>query len=110
MKKTIAYCGLNCEKCDAYIATMNDDDELRKKTAKLWSKLNQTEILPEMINCEGCRFDGMKTPFCDSICQIRQCALSKSVETCADCEKIKCCEKLSVITSNDPEALNNLQG
>lgn len=110
MKKTIAYCGLNCEKCDAYIATMNDDDELRKKTAKLWSKLNQTEILPEMINCEGCRFDGMKTPFCDSICQIRQCALSKSVETCADCEKMKCCEKLLVITSNDPEALNNLQG
>lgn len=25
MKKTIGYCGLDCEKCDAYMATINDD-------------------------------------------------------------------------------------
>ena len=25
MRKMIAYCGLDCEKCDAYIATINDD-------------------------------------------------------------------------------------
>lgn len=31
MKKMIAYCGLDCEKCDAYIATINDDQKLRKK-------------------------------------------------------------------------------
>ncbi|MEG1806496.1 MAG: DUF3795 domain-containing protein, partial [Clostridia bacterium] len=29
MKKMIAYCGLDCEKCDAYIATINNDDALR---------------------------------------------------------------------------------
>lgn len=29
----IAYCGLNCEECKAYIATVNDDDELREKVA-----------------------------------------------------------------------------
>ena len=38
MKKMIAYCGLDCEKCDAYIATINDDQKLRKKTAKLWAE------------------------------------------------------------------------
>lgn len=31
MKKLIAYCGLDCEKCDAYLATINDDQDLRKK-------------------------------------------------------------------------------
>lgn len=31
MKKMIAYCGLDCEKCDAYLATVNDDRELREK-------------------------------------------------------------------------------
>lgn len=31
MKEMIAYCGLDCEKCDAYIATINDDQELREK-------------------------------------------------------------------------------
>ena len=49
MKDKIAYCGLNCEKCDAYIATINDDQELREKTAKLWAELNNAPILPEHI-------------------------------------------------------------
>lgn len=29
MKEMIAYCGLDCEKCDAYIATINDNQKLR---------------------------------------------------------------------------------
>ena len=45
MKKLIAYCGLDCEKCDAYLATINDDQELRIKTAKLWAELNHAPIL-----------------------------------------------------------------
>ncbi|WP_415930520.1 DUF3795 domain-containing protein [Zhenpiania hominis] len=32
-KRRIRYCGLDCEKCDAYIATVNDDQALREKTA-----------------------------------------------------------------------------
>ena len=51
MKKMIAYCGLDCEKCDAYLATINDNQDLRKKTAKLWAKLKNAPILPEHINC-----------------------------------------------------------
>ena len=47
------------------------------KTAKLWAELNNAPILPEHINCEGCRVDGAKTVFCDSLCGIRQCALKK---------------------------------
>ena len=30
MKEMIGYCGLDCEKCDAYLATINDDPALRK--------------------------------------------------------------------------------
>lgn len=63
MKKMIAYCGLDCEKCDARVATLTNDDALREKTAKLWSELNGVEILPKMINCEGCRVDGTKLTF-----------------------------------------------
>ena len=50
MKDMIGYCGLDCEKCDAYIATVNDDQALREKTAKLWAELNNAPILPEHIN------------------------------------------------------------
>ena len=63
MNKMIAYCGLDCEKCDAYLATINDDHELRRKTAKLWAELNNAPILPEHINCQGCRAEGVKTGF-----------------------------------------------
>ena len=44
-KEMIAYCGLDCEKCDAYIATIIDDQELREKTAMLWAELNNAPIL-----------------------------------------------------------------
>ena len=60
MKRFIAICGLDCEKCDAFIATKNDDQALREKTAKLWAELNNAPILPEHINCNGCRTDGRK--------------------------------------------------
>ena len=73
----------------------------RIKAAAEWSKLNQVEILPEMINCEGCRMDGVKTPFCDSLCQIRQCVMSQKVETCISCGQMKSCEKLKMISYNN---------
>ena len=57
----IGCCGLDCEKCDARIATITDDNALREQTATLWSKLNGVTITPEMINCVGCRIEGVKT-------------------------------------------------
>lgn len=109
MKKLIAYCGLDCEKCDARTATLNDDNALREKVAKLWSQMNGVEITPEMINCEGCRADGLKTPFCDSLCPIRQCALGKALETCGDCSTMNNCQTVAMVISNNAEALNNLK-
>ena len=49
MKTMIAFCGLDCEQCDAYLATVRDDRALREKTAKLWSELNHVEILPDVF-------------------------------------------------------------
>ena len=80
MKDMIGYCGLDCESCDAYLATVNDDQALRERTAKVWAELNQAPILPEHINCEGCRMNGAKTVFCDRLCGIRQCAIKKGLQ------------------------------
>ena len=85
MKNMIAYCGLDCEKCDAYLATIHNDYALREKTARLWAELNHAPILPEHINCEGCRADGVKTVYCESYCSIRQCALKKGETKCGSC-------------------------
>ena len=72
----IGCCGLDCEKCDARIATLANDNALRKKTAALWTELNGVTILPEMINCVGCRVEGEKTPFCDKLCHTKACIVS----------------------------------
>ena len=109
IKKLIAYCGLDCEKCDARIATLSNDNALREKVANLWSELNGVEITPEMINCEGCRVDGVKTPFCDSLCHIRQCARNKGCETCGDCSTFNGCQTVGTVISNNAEALDNLK-
>ena len=44
MNDYIAYCGLDCESCKARLATINDDNELRLKVSKEWSRLNGVEI------------------------------------------------------------------
>ena len=110
MKPMIAFCGLDCEKCDAYLATIHDDQALREKTAKLWSEWNHVEILPEDINCEGCRVDGKKTVYCDKLCEIRRCARKKGFETCGDCAGLETCPTAAMIISNNPDALKNLKG
>ncbi len=109
MKDYIAYCGLDCETCDARIATVNNDNAQREKVAKHWSELNGMEITPEMINCVGCRIDGVKTPYCASLCPIRRCALERRVETCGDCGETETCEKLGAIVRNNAEAFHNLE-
>ena len=107
--RNIGCCGLDCFRCDAYLATKNNDDKLREKTAELWSELNKTKILPEQINCEGCRFDGKKTFFCDQLCEIRKCAMKNNVGTCAACDRMEDCDILSRIIVNSPEAKRNLE-
>ena len=110
MNRLIAVCGLDCEKCDAYIATKNNDQALREKTAKLWAELNNAPILPEHINCDGCRMNGRKTVFCDRLCRIRQCALLKGFETCGDCPEKDTCPKVGAIWQHNPQAKENLEG
>ena len=109
MKDFIAYCGLDCERCEARLATVNGDSTMIEKVAKHWSELNGVEITPAMIHCTGCRIDGMKTPYCDDLCPIRQCAMGKGYETCGDCHEVGTCERLEAILRNNPDARGNLR-
>ena len=105
----LACCGLDCEACDARIATIRNDGALREKTAALWTKLNGTTITAEMIHCTGCRAEGVKTPFCDRLCPIHNCVREKGLDTCADCPQMSGCPTLERITANNPSALERLE-
>ncbi len=103
MKRYIAYCGLNCKDCDARLATVTDNNELRTQIAKRWSQMTGADITIQMINCEGCRIDGIKTPYCQSLCPIRKCAMDKGFEICSDCGDIGHCAKVGAIIGNNAD-------
>jgi len=98
MEKNIAMRGLDCSSCAAFIATKNNDDELRKKTAKECterykeSNRNRPPIKPEEINCHGCLSDGPVYFYCQR-CEIRKCGFDKRIKNCKECKDYRC-EKL----------------
>ncbi len=109
MKNLIACCGLDCETCDARIATLTNDDELRRTTAAKWAEMNNSPaITPETINCMGCRTDGVKFGWC-SMCEIRSCATGHGFGTCGECSEIDTCPTVKPILDNDPNARRNLE-
>jgi hypothetical protein len=109
MEKLISCCGLNCAACDARIATLANDDELRAQTAEKWKvQHGATGITPEMINCTGCREAGVKFSHCE-VCEIRNCVTSKDFETCANCDKLDDCALIANLHKFVPEALENLK-
>ncbi|MDR2935939.1 MAG: DUF3795 domain-containing protein [Rikenellaceae bacterium] len=107
MKQLIACCGIDCENCDARIATLADDNALREETAKKWSAMNNVPITAEMISCIGCRTDGVKYGYC-AMCEIRSCVRQKGFDTCGDCEKIDACPTVGPVFEHVPGAKDNL--
>lgn len=108
MEKLISCCGLDCMTCDAWKATITNDDVLRAKTAEIWKVQFSPDITTEMINCTGCREVGVKFAHCDQ-CEIRNCVKSKGYETCADCDQLESCTIVGNIHKYVPEALENLK-
>ena len=108
MIENIACCGLNCIECPAYIAKQTDDQELREKTSKAWSGPGFT-VEAKQVNCEGCHSTGELFFHCYK-CDVRNCALEKEVNTCADCGEYPCSDKLEVLWKqlNAPNAKKTL--
>jgi hypothetical protein len=108
MSKVIACCGLNCETCDARIATIENDDLLRQATVEKWRAMyNAQNITIDMINCTGCREEGIKYFHC-SDCEIRKCVQMKGFQTCRDCTELENCAMVIAIHKYVPEAHSNL--
>jgi hypothetical protein len=90
MKKMIAFCGLDCSVCPAYIAHATNDQALREKTAKEWSTQYGADISPDRVNCVGCTpVKGVHIGHCAE-CAIRKCGLEKKVANCGVCADYGC--------------------
>ena len=107
-KRMIAYCGLACSDCKAYIATQKNDDALRAETAKEWSERFKIQVKPTDINCDGCPTDsGRLVAYC-AMCNIRKCAREKKLTSCAECPEYSCA-KLDKFLANSPQARKTLE-
>jgi len=103
MSKMIAYCGLVCSSCPTFLATQNDDDVAREKTAALYSEKFGFNLKPEDINCDGCLSDeGKLIGYCQT-CEIRKCCCEKGLDNCALCND-QPCEKLIKLHDFSPDA------
>jgi hypothetical protein len=94
MAELVAYCGIVCTECPAFIATQTNDDAKKKEVAEQWAKQYNMPIKPEDIHCDGCvTKDGRHIGYCN-ICEIRKCGIQKAVMNCAYCDDYGC-EKLT---------------
>ncbi|MCJ7630946.1 DUF3795 domain-containing protein, partial [Candidatus Bathyarchaeota archaeon] len=85
MENRFGCCGLNCEECPVFVATTDNDYNLRQTSAKEWSVLYADylgkALEPSDINCKGCHSE--YTSFIGCInCPIKQCCSEKSLGTC----------------------------
>ncbi|MBI9058868.1 MAG: DUF3795 domain-containing protein [Labilibaculum sp.] len=88
-KERIAYCGINCSTCPAYVATQKGQENVRIRIAKLWSDKDYQYDACE-ITCKGCHEPwGKKFRHCQE-CQVRACAREKLYDTCAECADYPC--------------------
>jgi len=91
MARLIAYCGLDCGECEAYIATQKNDRAGLEAAAKKWTEqFGARDIAAEMCICDGCSEGGrLSTAHCKT-CAIRLCASVRGVATCAHCQDFGC--------------------
>ena len=103
MSQMIAYCGLVCSECPTFIATKNNDDEARVKTAAFYKKTYGFDCKPEEINCDGClSAGGQLIGYCQT-CDIRKCCSDKGHANCSVCEE-QPCEKMIQFHTFSPDA------
>ncbi len=107
MERIIAFCGLTCSECPAYLATQHDSEEERQKVAESWSKQFDADIKSEDIHCDGC-LPGVSRHFQHCFeCDIRACGVVRGVDNCAFCQEYAC-EKLERFLALVPEAKTRL--
>jgi hypothetical protein len=107
----IAYCGIDCSKCETFLATRVNSDTDRKKIVEKCLSEHHVKLKLEDINCHGCKSNKVRCSFADDFCAIRKCNIEKSTPHCAACDEYKC-DKLKKIIESAPqigEALKTLR-
>jgi hypothetical protein len=88
--KLIAYCGLDCGACSFKVAYDQKNNQHVKDMPSKYDKYKDTPLQ----FCPGCKLDNQ-----DNGCEIRDCARSKNISNCGECDQFPC--ELLIKFNND---------
>lgn len=110
MAKMIAYCGLICTDCEAYVATQaNDLVTLEKLAARAREEFGMPDVTVEATMCDGCLSNSERMCGYCTQCQVRACAVGRGAVNCAHCDDYGC-ETLESFFAMAGEAQATLEG
>jgi len=109
----IAYCGIDCQACPIHLATLESDDTkrnaIRASVAQfLTEKYSANLAAGDIPDCDGCRSETGRLFSGCAQCQIRSCALTRSIQSCAFCHEYAC-EKLQTHFKSYPNTESRLR-
>ena len=55
MRKIFGCCGHDCSRCITYLATIKNDDTLRKQSQQFYKTMFGLDIPLDEVNCLGCQ-------------------------------------------------------
>jgi hypothetical protein len=110
MSTMIAYCGLVCTDCEAYIATQaNDLQALERLTARAREQTGIPELAATAVMCDGCLANSDRLCGYCFECAVRACGMERGVANCAFCDGYGC-DKMEIIWGMAPQARATLDG
>jgi hypothetical protein len=81
----LSICGLNCVKCDIYLASHGD--EVLQQELLSWFKENVDPNIAN-ISCEKCR--GPTNKCWSDDCKMRSCSMKRKITHCFECPDFVC--------------------
>lgn len=81
--RELAYCGLYCPQCSFRAANETGSREHFADAPERYAQLTQKPL--EELACPGCKGDNI----CGD-CAMKDCAVEKGLEVCADCDEFPC--------------------
>ncbi len=110
MNQLIAFCGLDCAKCEAYIATQANDEAAQERLLAKWRvEYNSPTMTLAAVTCDGCTtVSGRAGGYCAE-CPVRACGRERQLVNCAYCADYAGCEKLAHFFTLAPAAKENLE-
>lgn len=84
------YCGHDCARCITYIATLRNDENLRRQSQSFYKEQFGLDIPLEKFNCEGGRSQNV-FELCKG-CPFVKCCKERSVDSCSKCPEYPCKE------------------